>query len=216
MHNSNNNSNWVVWLVEDDLDVQESIVDMVHSMGVNVEAFASAEEFLAGFDSHRKGCLVTDMRMAGISGLELIQTLRRNGHLLPVILVSGHANVEMTVQAMNSGAMTVLPKPFSMEELSDVIGNARKRDVRVRLDQAHSSDARVRLSRLTVSEFQVLNLIAQGQSNKAVARDLDVSLRTVEDRRRRVYNKLGVASLAGVMEIAIGRKYSTDTIRDPS
>ena len=216
MHNGNNDKTWTVWLVEDDLDVQESIVDMVQSIGANVEAFASAEDFLDGFDIQRKGCLVTDMCLAGISGVELIQTLRQTGHILPVILVSGHADVAITVEAMNSGAMTVLPKPFSVEDLSDAIGKARKHAVRVRLDQAHSSNARMRLARLTVSEFQVLDRIAQGQSNKAVAKELDISLRTVEDRRRRVYNKLGVDSLAGVMEIAIGRKYSADTIREQS
>jgi FixJ family two-component response regulator len=210
------NNNWTVWLVEDDIDVRDSIADLVQSIGACVECFTSAEEFMDGFDTRRKGCVITDMQMSGISGLELIQTLRRSGHMLPVILVSGHVDVPITVQAMKSGAMTVLPKPFSLEELSDAIAKARKRDVKVRLDQAHSSESRKRLEQLTAHEFQVLDRIAQGKSNKTVARELDVSLRTVEDRRRKVYCKLGVDTLAGVMEIAIGRKYSADVTGEQS
>ncbi|MCP4170779.1 MAG: response regulator transcription factor [Fuerstiella sp.] len=164
------------------------------------------------FDTRRKGCLITDMQMPGISGLELMQTLCYNGHTLPVILVSGHVDVPITVQAMKSGAMTVLPKPFSLEELAESIAKARRRHVKVRLDRAHSLEARKRLDQLTIHEFQVLDLIAQGKSNKTVAKELDVSMRTVEDRRRKVYSKLGVETLAGVLEIAIGRKYSANMI----
>ena len=216
MDKGNNRNKWTVWIAEDDIDVSNSIADLVHSLGVCVECYTSTEDFLGGFDTRRKGCLITDMQMPGISGLELIQTLRRNGHMLPVILVSGHVDVPITVQAMKSGAMTVLPKPFSLEELSEVIAKARKRDAKVRLDKTHSSEARQRLGQLTVHEFEVLDRIAQGKSNKTVARELDVSLRTVEDRRRKVYSKLGVDTLAGVMEIAIGRKYSVDVIRRQS
>ncbi len=188
-----------VCIVEDNHDARDSICALVQSMGADVQPFASAEELLDNFDESRTGCLVTDLRMPGMSGLELLEQLRLNGHMLPVIIISGHADVPTAVRAMNAGAMTVFPKPYKDQELWDVIRKALERDARFRLDQAHYMAARHRLAQLTFAERQVLDRIAKGKTNKAVAWELDISLRTVEDRRRKIYKKLGVDSIAGMM-----------------
>ncbi len=204
-----------VCVVEDNHDARDLICALVQSMGADVQPFASAEEFLDSFDESRTACLVTDLRMPGMSGLELLEQLRRNGHLLPVIIISAHADVALTVRAMSASAMTVLPKPYKDQELWDVIRKALKRDVRFRLDQAHRTATQHRLAQPTPGERQVLDRIAKGKPNKAVAWELGISLRTVEDRRRKIYKKLGVDSLAGMMQVAIGKKY-TGRIDDES
>ncbi len=204
-----------VCVVEDNLDARDSICALVHSMGADVQPFASAEELLGNFDESRTGCLVTDLRMPGMSGLELLEQLRLNGHMLPVIVISSHADVPTAVRAMHAGAMTVFPKPYKDQELWDVIRMALERDARFRLDQAHHMATRNRLAQLTHAERQVLDRIAKGKPNKAVAWELDISLRTVEDRRRKIYKKLGVDSIAGMMEVVIGKKYA-DRIDDES
>ncbi len=199
-----------VCIVEDDRDDRDSICALVQSIGVDVQPFASAEDFLSSFDESRTGCLVTALRMPGMSGLELLEQLRLNGHKLPVIIISAHADVPTTVQSMNSGAMTVLPKPYKDQELWDVIRKALKRVLRFRLDQPHRTAAQNRLSQLTPGERQVLDRIAKGKPNKAVALELGISLRAVEDRRRKIYKKLRVDSLSAMMEVVIGKKYADE------
>ena len=202
-----------VCIVAADHEERDSIYALVQSMGADVQPFASAEDFLGSFDESRTWCLVTALRMPGMSGLELLEQLRLNGHMLPVIIISGHADVPSTVRAMNAGASTVVLKPYKDQELWDVIRKALERDVSFRLDQAHRTATRHRLAQLTPDERQVLDRIAKGKPNKAVAWELDISLRTVEDRRRKIYKKLGVDSIAGMMEVVIGKKY-VDRIDD--
>ena len=208
------NAKPTVFVVDDDRDARDSVCALVRSMRVPVEPFSSAEQFLRSFDEEMCGCLVSDMRMPGMGGLDLVETLWQAGHRLPIIIISGYINVPNAVSAMKKGALTVLEKPYEDQELWDAISNAMKKDVTIRMDKAHQQTISGRFARLTSNEQQVLDLIADGTANKVVARKLGISLRTVEDRRRRVYTKLGADSLAGVVKMTID--YRRNSALNPS
>ena len=193
----------IVYVVDDEEDARESVRALVASMSMKCEGYASAEEFLEAFDPSSPGCLVADMRMVGMSGLQLQEELARRGHALPVILVSGYIEVPDAVDAMKAGATTVLKKPCRGQDIWDAIQDALKQDADNRRSKARRDEVEGRFNHLTPPEREVLELIVSGKSNKATAQELAVSVRTVEDRRRSIMRKLEADSFAQLVKLAV-------------
>ena len=197
-----------VFVVDDDESVRSSLRFLLRSVGLESHAFASASEFLAAYDPVQPGCLVLDVRMPGMSGLELQQQLNRRGAILPVIFITGHGDIPMAVEAMQHGAHDFLQKPFRDQDLIDRIQRALAKDAKSRSALDEHENIRSRLDSLTPREREVLALMAQGKPNKVMAHELGVSQRTVEIHRARVMEKSGAGSLAQlvrmVMDVAPG------------
>ncbi len=195
-----------VYIVDDDEGARDSLRAITSSMGVKSEAFASAEEFLDKFNPRQQGCLVTDLRMLGMSGLELQERLAVDGISLPVIIITAHAETPLTVQAVKNGAVNVLEKPCRDFELFDAIRDALAQDVHTRMRDAEAArqrDFKERLRSLTVDEQRVLELMIDGVANKVIARRVEVSVRTVENRRQRIFEKTGAQSLAELVRLVV-------------
>jgi FixJ family two-component response regulator len=168
-----------------------------------VQAYASAQEFLEGFDARRSGCLVLDIRMPGMSGLELQEELNTRGAMLPIIFITGHGDVPMAVEAMQRGAMDFLQKPFRDQELVDRINKALEKDRAGRELLGNRERIRASIAGLTPREREVMSLVAQGKANKVIAADLELSQRTVEIHRAHVMEKMGANSLAHLVRMVI-------------
>jgi two-component system response regulator FixJ len=197
-----------VFIVDDDEPSRESVVSLVFPMKLPTRSFASAEEFLEAVGPNDYGCLVTDLRLDGMSGIDLQAALADRGISIPVIMLTGFADVKLAVHAMQQGAVALLEKPAGGIELWDAIRSALdQEELRYQAD-ASRRDFRRRMSSLTEKERQVLDLVVDGFPNKTVARRLDVSLRTVESRRKAVFDKLGARS-----EFSPVRMY-IDVLRD--
>ena len=171
-------------------------------MGARAAPYPSAEEFLAAYDGSQSGCLVADMRLRGMSGIELLETMSRRPFRPPALMITAFADVPMAVRAMSLGAMTVLQKPYRDQELWDAIGNALVLSSHRRRDEAHIRQRQARMALLTADEAQVLDLILAGRPNKGIARELGVGLRTVEGRRHSIMAKLAARSLAELVHVA--------------
>ncbi len=196
----------IIYVVDDDADARDSAAALISQMALNVQSFASAEEFLASYTGHRPACLLADHRMLGMTGDELLETLRSNGVSLSVIVMTAFAETELTVRAMRSGAVTLLEKPFTNAALWDAIHQALAEDRKQSQDEAQKIRIEARLHSLTDSELEVLKLIARGEPNKAVAQQLHVSVRTVESRRSSIFDKMEVSSVAKlVRQVMIAR-----------
>jgi FixJ family two-component response regulator len=192
-----------VFVVDDEQQARKSVCALVRSLGLRAEAFSSAEEFLDAYPPGCPGCLVTDIRMAGMSGLDLQDRLAERGIHLPVIVLTAFPRTRSTVRAMRSGALTLLEKPYDEEELWDAIRRALAQDAEGRAEVQRRREILVRAARLTPAERAVMNLIVQGKPNKAIAKQLDLSTRTVESRRHEVFVKMGVDSVAELVRLAI-------------
>ena len=186
----------IVYLVDDDEAVRDALGLLFKSIGIQHEAFASALDFLQHYDSRRQSCLVADIRMPGLSGLELQQRLNEQRSEIPIIFITGHGDVPMAVTAMKSGAVDFLQKPFRDQDLIDRINKALDRDGEARKGRAEREEIRARLALLTPREREVMERVARGQANKVIAMDLGVSQRTVELHRARVMKKLRLRSVA--------------------
>lgn len=197
----------VVHIVDDDTAVRESLRLLLRSLGYQCLAYASGDEFLAAFDPEQPGCAVLDVRMPGMSGLELQDQLNRRGATVPVIFITGHGDVPMAVEAMQLGAFDFLQKPFREQDLIERIGRALARDRRIRAELAEQRDIRARLEALTPRERDVLELVTQGKPNKIMAAELGVSQRTVEIHRAHLMEKMGAGSLAQLvrMKLLVGQ-----------
>ena len=195
-----------VFVVDDDDAVRDSLRLLLKSAEITCQAFASAQEFLAAYDAAQPGCLVLDVRMPGMSGLEMQQELNLRGATLPVIFITGHGDIPMAVEAMQLGAFDFLQKPFRDQELLDRVQRALARDMDNRARLRHTDRIRERLATLSPREREVLDLVTQGKANKMVAGDLGVSQRTVEIHRAHVMQKMEAGSLAELvrMMMAIG------------
>ncbi|GAB4142110.1 MAG: response regulator transcription factor [Planctomycetaceae bacterium] len=192
-----------VFIIDDHDDARASLSAMVQSMGVACECYSTPEEFLSEYSPKRRGCVVTDMRMLGMSGLELLEKLEDMGSDLPVILISAYSSIPIAVQAMQAGAVTFLEKTCSDQELWQAISDALRQNELRRKKSAERESILQVIGRLSAEERKVMELISQGQANKQVAHTLDIGLRTVEDRRRRVMQKLGVKSFAELMRVLV-------------
>ncbi|RAK65424.1 DNA-binding response regulator [Phenylobacterium kunshanense] len=192
-----------VYVVDDDDAARDSLVMLLKSDGLLAKGFASAHDFLATFDPEARGCIVSDLRMPGMDGIELIRELRSVGCILPVIVITGHADVSRAVDAMKAGASDFIEKPFESEQLLRVI-RACLEDNDAAVD-ANSAKTRVlrRLESLTARERQVLDLIIEGASNKIIAARLSISPRTVEIYRANVMSKMRADSLSDLIRSTI-------------
>ena len=192
-----------VFVVDDDEAVRTSLRLLLKSVGLPVETFASAQEFLDQFDPSRAGCLVLDIRMPGMSGLELQQHLNDRHSIMPIVFITGHGDVPMAVEAMQAGAVDFIQKPFRDQDLIDRINRALEKDREMRAALRERDEIRRRMSQLTPREREVLELVTQGKANQVIAGDLNVSQRTVEIHRARVMEKMGANSLAHLVRMVI-------------
>lgn len=192
-----------VFIVDDDDAVRSSLRLLVKASGFPVIAYASANEFLAAWRPEQPGCLILDVRMPGMSGIELQQELNQRGAIIPVIFISGHGDIPMAVGAIQHGAFDFLSKPFGDQELIDRVRRALEADASQRKMLAERELLRSRLESLTPREQEVLALVVQGKANKVMAGDLGVSQRTVEIHRARVMEKMGAQSLAQLVRMTI-------------
>jgi FixJ family two-component response regulator len=194
----------LVYLVDDDAAVRDSMGLLLRSVGLDCEVYASALEFLDAYDASRHACLVADIRMPGLSGLELQQRLIEQRASIPVVFITGHGDVPMAVNAIKSGASDFIQKPFRDQDLLDRINKALGQDREQRARSAEQQEIRKRLALLTPRETEVMRRVIRGQANKVIAMDLGVSQRTVELHRARVMHKLKMRSLAELVS-AVGK-----------
>ncbi|MGB8326224.1 MAG: response regulator [Steroidobacteraceae bacterium] len=193
----------LVYVIDDDDAVRRSIRMLLKSAGLSATAFASAREFLAVFDLEQSGCALVDVRMPGMSGLELQHELNLRGALVPIVFVTGHGDIPMAVKAIQQGACDFLQKPFRDQDLLERVQRALEHD-RVNRAESRQIDAiRERLERLTPREREVFDLVTSGRRNKVMATELGVSQRTIEIHRARVMDKLGAASLAQLVRMRL-------------
>ncbi len=192
-----------VFLVDDDEAVRDSLGLLMKSVALTSRSYASANDFLAEYDPDCPGCLILDIRMPGMSGMELQQKLIDMRAILPIIFITGHGDIPMAVEAMQRGAVDFIPKPFRDNELLDRINQALEDDRKNRDSLVEREEVEKRIEKLTPREKQVLELVVQGKANKVIAGDLEVSQRTVEIHRARVMEKMQVRSLAQLVRIVL-------------
>jgi len=195
--------NPVVMVVDDDAGVRNAMRSLLKSVGLVAALYASAQEFLAAYDPAQPGCLVLDIRMPGMSGMELQQQLNLRGAVLPVIFMSGHGDIPMAVEAMQHGAFDFLQKPFRDQDLLDRIQKAIAKDGERREALGERERIKVHLESLTDREREVMDLMTQGKQNKAIAQDLGVSPRTIEIHRARVMEKMNAQSVAELVRMVL-------------
>ncbi len=192
-----------VFIVDDDVAVRDSLKFLMRSVGHSVETFASAFEFLSAYRDDRPGCLVLDIRMPGMSGLELQKQLVERKAIVPIIFITGHGDVPMAVEAMKSGATYFIQKPWREQDLLDCINQGLEKDALMRASLGEENLIRERLASLTPREREVMDLVVHGKANKVIAGDLDLSQRTVEIHRARVMEKMQASSLAHLVRMVI-------------
>ena len=193
----------VVMVVDDDSGVRNAMRALLKSVGLNAALYASAQEFLGAYDPHQPGCLLLDIRMPGMSGMDLQQELNLRGAVVPVIFMSGHADIPMAVEAMQHGAFDFLQKPFRDQDLLDRIQRAIARDAERRLALGERERIRTRLDSVTDREREVLELLTKGKQNKQIAQELGVSPRTIEIHRARVMEKMEAQSVAELVRMML-------------
>jgi RNA polymerase sigma factor (sigma-70 family) len=198
-----------VFIVDDDDAVRGSLRLLLKSVGIAAVAYGSAPEFLGAYEPEQPGCIVLDVRMPGMSGLELQDELNRRGAMIPVIFITGHGDIPMAVEAMQQGAFDFLQKPFRDQELLDRIQRALTRDKENRAHLHQKDRIRERFETLTPREREVLALVTRGMPNKVMAAELGVSQRTVEIHRARVMEKMEASSLAQLVRMALDLAVTT-------
>ncbi len=192
----------VVFVVDDDASVRRSLTRLLAAHGYQVHAFASAHEFLAHEGDHGITCLVLDLQLPGLSGLDLQAELAAAGRTMPIVFVSGHGDIPSSVKAMKAGAVDFLPKPVRAETLLEAVSAALERDTLARHAREAADSAAARVGALTARERQVMALIVTGKLNKQVAFDLGITLKTVKAHRGHIMQKLGVTSVAELVRLA--------------
>ncbi len=190
-----------VFVVDDEPAIRELVAKLANSLGYNCEALDSAETFLERCDHTTAGCLVLDLWLPGMSGLELLDVMRRDRIRLPTVVVSAYVDIPMAVRAMQSGAVTLLEKPYRMQELWDAVHQALVLDTQIHHNEARVVDVQKQLASLTKCEHNVLELILAGKTNRNISQSLSVPLRTVESRRHGLMVKVKVDSLAALVRI---------------
>ncbi len=196
-------TNPTVFVVDDDQAMRTSLQWLIESTGMQVKTFESADAFLSSFHPERAGCLLLDVRMPGMSGLELQSYLAREGYQLPVIIITGHGDVGMAVKAMRAGAMDFIEKPFHDEDLLRSIQRALEYDQRQRLSRAARADILARVADLTPREHEVMGMVTDGKANREIAVALGVTPKTVEAHRARVMEKMRAESLAELVRMVL-------------
>ena len=192
-----------VYIVDDDEAVRESLALLLDSMDQNCQSFNSAVDFLNAYSGGMTGCLVLDIRMPGMNGLELQKQLNAGGSILPIIFVTGHGDVPMAVEAMQHGAVDFIQKPYREQDLLDKINMAIALDENNREVLGHRHKIIEKLSALTPREKEVMEMMVNGKANKVIAIDLGISQRTVEIHRARVMEKMATNSLAHLVKMIV-------------
>ena len=192
----------IVFVIDDDPSIREAITNLIRSVGMSVQAFGSAKDFMAASRPNAPACLVLDVRMPGLSGLELQRELTDAGISIPIIFITGHGDIPMSVRAMKAGAVEFLTKPFRDQDLLDAIEQAIDRDRELRRQQAGIADLRDRFERLTPREREVMELVVAGLLNKQVAVRLGISEITVKLHRHQVMEKMKADSLADLVRMS--------------
>jgi two-component system, LuxR family, response regulator FixJ len=190
-----------VFVVDDDDGMRAALSTLLSTVGYTTAVFSSAQDFLQRYKPDEPGCLVLDIRMPEMSGLELQQHLNRTGSMLPVIFITGHGDVPMAVQAMKEGAFEFIQKPFRDQDLLDRINHALQLDAENRKTVARRAEVQRRLESLTPRERQVMDMVVDGGANKVIAIDLGLSERTVEIHRAKVMEKMAARSVAHLVKM---------------
>jgi FixJ family two-component response regulator len=191
-----------VFVIDDDASILKSLSRLLRSAGYTAETFASAEEFLGREHFNGIGCLLLDVRMPGLSGMDLQEELSQADYSMPIIFITGHGNIPMSVQAMKKGAVDFLTKPFDDEELLEAVKKAIEKDRKAKAEQAEMHDALRRIEQLTPREREILRYVITGMLNKQIALKLDIAEKTVKIHRGRIMEKLCVDSVADLVRLA--------------
>ncbi len=198
------NAESVVFVVDDDEAICRSLGLLIEDIGLEVKAFTSAQHFLSAYDPAQPGCLVLDVRMSGMSGLELQSRLNELGITIPTIIMTGHGDVPMAVEAMKAGALDFVEKPFRDQVLLDSIQKAIALDQRIRDAKRRRADLESRIDLLTERERQIMDLLILGKAGKVIAYELNISQKTVDFHRTNVLSKLGVNSVVDLVRFTHG------------
>jgi len=193
-----------LFVVDEDTSTQAAVMSLADAMHLRCEAFDSEEQFLRVYDASRSGCLITEVRGTAVSGLRLLQQLAAEGATLPVIFLTANATVPLAVRALRTGAVHLLEKPASEEDLWDAVQEALHLNRQRRRAECEQERMRYGLGKLNERERQVLEGIAQGRQNREIAKDLGIAVRTAELARARMMTKLGLNSLVDLLRFAIG------------
>ena len=192
------------YVVDDDDAIRTLWRWLMESNAIPVQTYASAAEFIAGYRRGAPGCLVLDLDLPGMSGLELQEYLNREGIEIPIVFVTGHGDVPTAVSALKGGAVDFIQKPFGYREVVAVIRKALARDAEIRETRARQAVIAARIAALTERERDVLRRVIEGKQNKIIAAELDISMKTVELHRSRVMEKMGVDSVAELVQLTLG------------
>ncbi len=195
-----------IYIVDDDKAFRDSLRWLLESNGYQIESFASAKEFLESFISGKPGCLVLDIRMPEMTGLELQEKLNKKGVHIPVIFVTGHGDIPMAVSAVKQGAMDFIEKPFNESDMLELIRNALVLDTQRREADDRQALISSRLAKLTFSERKVMECVIAGKPNKIIADQFDITVKTVEAHRAKVMDKMEVNSLAELVQLVVGKR----------
>lgn len=181
-----------VFIVDDEPVARRAVSLLARSVGLAAESYPSAQEFLAGYDPQKLGCLVLDMRMPGMTGMQLQRELASRSVQLPIIFLTAHGEIPSATAALRAGAVDFIPKPFSSEVLLERIHEAIAIDAQQRRNREHRKELELRISTLTDREYEVMQLLAVGDSTKVIARRLEISSKTVDNHRAKILEKMGV------------------------
>jgi len=203
-------TNHNVYVVDDDQAVRDSLRWLIESVGLNVKTFSNGQELLENFNEAEISCLVLDVRMPGISGLDLQQRLKNLNAKIPVIIVTGHADVPMAIQAMKAGAFDFIEKPYSDQLLLERIQCAIEQDDCFKKQQAVNNEINERIDSLTPREKEVMGLVVGGHSNKGIAKELGVSIKTVEVHRGNLMSKMKAQSLSELVRLVMSSTRTTN------
>ena len=199
-----------VYVVDDDEAVRDSLQWLLEGKDYRVRCFDSAESFLARYDAREVACLIVDIRMGGMSGLELQDRLIENNSPLPIVFITGHGDVPMAVDTMKKGALDFIQKPFDESALVSVVERMLEHARTAFTDQQQAATREALLAKLTGRESQVLERIVAGRLNKQIADDLGISIKTVEAHRANIMEKMGANTVADLLKVALGSAHNTN------
>ncbi len=196
----------IIFIIDDDEQVRNALILLMESVGLAVESYASAQDFLNNFDVAKAGCIILDVRMPGMSGLDLQARLAAEKIHPPIVIITGHGDVPMAVRAVSAGAVDFIEKPFNNQSMLDSVHKAIEVDAVRRGESSRLQDIETHYNTLTPREKEVLLSVIEGKRNKVIAYDMNISQSTVEAHRSKVMDKMSAGSLSELMRMAISLK----------